>query len=67
MVRSSPVQNITVTVDGVEHRGTYYTHGPMVYVQHKNGRKATQVGHSEPEHLAPLLLAELVRDGFSTY
>jgi hypothetical protein len=66
MVRSSPVRNITVTIDGVTHSGKYYTHGPMLYVHHENGRKATQIGDSAADTLARLLLSELVRDGLST-
>jgi hypothetical protein len=60
MVRSSPVKNLTITVDGVEHHGTYYTHERTVYVQHENGRKATHF-RERPESIASLLLFELVR------
>jgi hypothetical protein len=67
VVRSSPVKNVTVTIDTVTHTGKYYTHGPVVYVHYKDGRKAAQIGNSPPELAAKLLLCELVRDGISTY
>jgi hypothetical protein len=62
MVRSSPVQNLTVTIDGVTYGGTYYTHGAMVYVQYGTGREQTQTGGSPAEPIAQMLLSELVRE-----
>ena len=62
MVRSSPVSNITITIDGVTHSGTYYTHGSMVYVQYGTARKETQIGGSPAEFIAKLLLSEMVRE-----
>jgi hypothetical protein len=62
MVRSSPVRNIEVTIDGVTHQGTYYTHRSMVYVQHCSGRKQTQIAGVPAESIAKLLLSELVRE-----
>ena len=52
MVRSSPVRNIEVTIDGVTHQGTYYT----------RGRKQTQIAGVPAESIAKLLLSELVRE-----
>jgi hypothetical protein len=57
------VHNVTVTIDGVTHQGTYYVQGPLlVYVQCDAGTKATQVGRSPPSAIAKLLLSELVRE-----
>jgi hypothetical protein len=62
MVRSSPVYKLTVTVDGVDYEGTYYTHDMMVYVQYGTGRQETQIGGTPAESMAQMLLLELVRD-----
>jgi hypothetical protein len=67
VVRSSPVEDVTVTIDGVTHIGKYYTHGPVVYVHYKDGRKEARIGDSPPELVAKLLLLELVEDGISNY
>ena len=64
MVRSSPVRTLTVTIDGVTHEGTYYSHGEMVYVQYGTGRNEAQIGGSPEESIAHHLLSELVRDDF---
>ena len=64
MVRSSPVRKIKVTVDGAVHKGSYYTHGSMVYAHSDaGGKKSTQIGGSPAESIAELLLSELVRSG----
>jgi hypothetical protein len=57
VVRSSPVRELTVTIDGVTYKGTYYTHGEMVYVQYGTGREETQVGESPAEAIAGMLLS----------
>jgi hypothetical protein len=62
MARPASVHNVTVTIDGVTHQGTYYVQGPLVYVQCDAGTKATQVGRSPPSAIAKLLLSELVRE-----
>jgi len=56
-----PVRNVSVTIDGVTHDGTYYVQQSMVYVQSAFGTKATQVGGWPPESIAKLPLSELVR------
>jgi hypothetical protein len=62
MAGPTPVKDVWVTVDGVEHHGTYYLQGLMVHVHHsEKGWKATQVGGSPPKMIAKLLLSELVR------
>jgi hypothetical protein len=61
----SAVENVTVTIAGVKHDGTYYLQGSTVYVQSAFGRKATQLGGSMPETIARMLLSELVRAGDS--
>ena len=55
------VKNVTVMIDGIEHDGTYYVQGLMVYVRSEKGQKAAQLGGSRPETIARLLLSELVR------
>ena len=61
MAKPTSVKDITVTIDGVTHRGTYYVQSSMVHVQSEKGTKATQVGGSPPEMLASMLLSELMR------
>ena len=55
------VKDVTITVEGARHDGTYYVQGKTVYVQSPLGNKATQVGGSPPEMIAKMLLTELVR------
>ena len=57
----SAVKTVTVTIDGIEHYGTYYVQNSLVYVQSEKGSKATQVGDLPPGRVAELLLSELVR------
>jgi len=52
---------VTVTIGGIEYRGTYYVQSSMVHVRSPLGNKSTQVGGSPPETIAKLLLSELVR------
>jgi hypothetical protein len=61
MKPSSPLNDVTITIGGVEHRGTYYVQNSIVYVQSEKGAKATQIAGSAPEVLARMLLSELVR------
>jgi hypothetical protein len=63
MASPAPVLNITVTVDGVAHKGTYHTHGSMVYVQYGDARRNTRTGGLTADSLAMLLLSELVGNG----
>jgi len=62
MPSPSPVQNVTVTIDGVTYKGTYYVEGLLVHVQSDAGSKATQLGGSTARTIAKLLLLELVRE-----
>ena len=59
--RPTPLNDVTVTIRGVEHRGTYYVQNSVVYVQSDKGAKAAQIAGSAPEVLARMLLSELVR------
>ena len=59
--RPTAVKLVTVTIDGVTHRGTYFVQSSMVRVQSAFGNKATQVGGTPPETIAKMLLSELVR------
>jgi hypothetical protein len=61
MNRPMPVKSVSITIDGVEHHGTYYVQGSFVCVHSDLGNKLTHVGRSPPEAIAKLLLAELVR------
>ena len=61
MVRSSPVQDVTDTVDGVTYTGRFYAYGPMVFVHYMGKKKQTQIGGSPPESIARMLLSEMVR------
>ena len=62
----SPVDLVSVTVNGIAHDGTYYVQQSMIYVQSSFGSKAARVGDSEPKAIARLLLSDLVRASFST-
>jgi hypothetical protein len=62
----SPVDPVTVTINGVTHVGTYYVQHSRVHVQSVYGSKSAQVGAALPEAIARMLLAELVRAGSST-
>jgi hypothetical protein len=62
----SPVERITVTINGVTYEGTYYVQKSIVYVQSSFGSKAASVGGSMPVAIARMLLSELVRAGLST-
>ena len=55
------LKDVTITIGGVEHRGTYYVSNSIVYVRSEKGTKATQIAGSAPEVLARMLLSELVR------
>lgn len=61
MARPTSVKNVSVVVNGMTYQGTYFVSNSMVHVQSEKGRKATQVGGSEPEALAKMLLSELAR------
>lgn len=62
MARPNPVRNVTVTLDGVAHNGTYYLQGSLVYVLYGTARKATQIGGLPVGSVAQLLLSEMVRE-----
>jgi hypothetical protein len=56
-----PVVDITITVDGLEHRGNWFTFGGMVYVRSPMGVKTTWVGEGyNAGPIAELLLLEIV-------
>jgi hypothetical protein len=59
--KPTPVNPVTVTIDGVTHHGIYYVRGSIVFVQSQLGAKRIQIGHSPPLEIAKLLLSELVR------
>jgi len=62
----SPVNRVTVTIDGEKYEGTYFVQNYMVHVLSQFGAKAAQLGRSQPEAVAKILLSELVRSGSST-
>jgi hypothetical protein len=59
---TSPVKNVSVTIDGVTHQGAYFVQGSMVHVRSPLGAQATQVGWSPPGTIAMLLLSQLARE-----
>ena len=56
------LKNVSVTIKGVTHSGTYNVQDKMVDVQSACGNKTTQVGGLSPEGIARFLLSELVRN-----
>ena len=62
MAQPAPVRDVTVEVDGVKHKGTYYVQDSTVFVRSPIGSKATQVGGSQPSAIARMLLSELARE-----
>jgi hypothetical protein len=62
----SPVDTVTVEIDGIIYEGTYYVQKSIVHVQSAFGSKSTPVGAPPPEMIARMLLSELVRGGAST-
>lgn len=58
-------ENISVTIDGIKHRGTYFVESKMVHVQSEFGSKVTQVGGSEPETIARSLFQSFGTTGMS--
>jgi hypothetical protein len=61
----SPVDTVTVEIDGIIYEGTYYVQKSIVHVQSAFGSKSTPVGGSLPVTVARMLLSELVRGGTS--
>jgi hypothetical protein len=64
--RMSPVEPVTVTINGVTYVGTYYVQRSRIHVHSAYGSKSAQFGGGPPEAIARMLLAELVRAGSST-
>jgi hypothetical protein len=62
----SPVDPVTVTINGDTYEGVYYVQRSTVFVQSAFGTRSAPVGGSPPEMIAKMLLAELVRASFST-
>ena len=63
MTGPTPLKDVSVTIKGVTHHGTYYVQDSIVHVQSSFGTKSTHVGGSPPLSIATLLLLELVRGG----
>jgi hypothetical protein len=57
-----PVLDITITVDGVEHRGNWFTFDGAIYVRSGLGNRSTWYSGPNAAPLAELLLSEIVRD-----
>jgi hypothetical protein len=53
-------RTVSITKDGKEFEGEYYTKRGVVYVRYGSRRKATQVGGSPASSIARHLLRELV-------
>jgi hypothetical protein len=57
--------NVEVEKDGKTYAGKYRVDGGIITVAYHadgGGDKATQVGNSDPQHLAELLLIEIVTE-----
>jgi hypothetical protein len=57
--------NVEIEKNGKRHAGKYRVEGGIITVTYDaegGGHKATQVGNSEPERLAKLMLTELVTE-----
>jgi hypothetical protein len=59
--KPTPVNSVIVTENGVTLEGTYFVQNKMIYVRSLLGTTVTQLGGTQPEMLAKLLLSELVR------
>jgi hypothetical protein len=58
-------KNVEIEKDGKRYAGKYRVEGGIITVTYDGeggGDKSTQVGNSEPERLAKLLLIELVTE-----
>jgi hypothetical protein len=56
-------RTVRIDVDGTQHVGTYTTTSGVVAVTDDRGRsRTTQIGGSSAEHIARLLLHELVAE-----
>jgi hypothetical protein len=58
----SPRREVTIELDGKPYSGTYIVDRGSVRVSFGAGSKITQLGGSTAEHIAKLLLAELVNE-----
>jgi hypothetical protein len=54
--------DVAVEVAGTTHQGTYVIDGKAITVWYHGHSKTTQLGCSTPSVLAPIILAELVRE-----
>ncbi len=54
-------QEVSVEIEGKIHAGRYIVERKVVTVTSGFGQKSTQLGGSNPEDIARLLLSELVR------
>jgi hypothetical protein len=54
--------DVSVEVAGTIHQGTYVIDGKAITVWYHGHSKTTQLGSSTPAVLAPIILAELVRE-----
>ena len=61
---TSPPEEISITVGGVAHRGTFQTEHGRIRVSYRGSIRAAQLGGSKaaPATLARLILHELVRE-----
>lgn len=54
---------VTVEANGKTYTASYAVERKIITVSTPNGSKATQLGNLSPEHLAKMLLKELIREG----
>jgi hypothetical protein len=55
------LNDVSVSLEGVTHHGTYYVQRGILYVQCHRGEKKTQVGSTGPMPMAKLLLSQIMR------
>jgi hypothetical protein len=58
---ATALNDVTVSLDGTTHHGTYYVQRGILYVQCHGGEKKTQVGSTGPMPMAKLLLSQMMR------
>ena len=60
---ATPVHDITVTLDGVDHRGSWFVIDGLICVRSPLGSKTTWIRHLDgAQSIAELLFSEIVRD-----
>ena len=56
------IKEVSILVNNKEHKAIYKVWKGVVTVTYNNIEKSTQIGNLETEHVARMLLSELVRE-----